>query len=464
MANRIAILGGGFAGMCAAYLARKANFDVTIYEPSGGIGGVLQGVEVFGEKLDLGCHLFDNDSDELSEILFELVGSENFFYPVDPTYKSTLNGVELSDIAVPDFRDLSDEELAVILNEIKKGRGSLEFHCKNLEQTLFSRFGCRLGERLAKISEKLFQERPQNLDSSVLDFSPFKRVRLRDNITSERLKRDPVFDDVLAIRGKTLGQYTSATKYSCRNFYPKEGGTASFVNKFRQNLDDLGVAVVTRAKNLKLQTVRNQGIEIILDGKSLDYDYVLSTLDAELLSNALVNQVPLTFSSRSVPMCLCYFQIDAESLGDIAYLNNFSISSSIFRVSAPVNYIPTSADRGLAHICVECPTEVDSELWNSNIEILQKSLFEELKALSFVVSNAKPRKAQKFNVARTYTVKKVGYQQELELFEAKIRRDMPNLLFMDGMSKSKSQLLTECLAKLEQITGFSWKNGINNKS
>ena len=127
MTNRIAILGGGFAGMCAAYLAAKADLEVTIYEPSAAIGGVLRGVEVFGERLDLGCHLFDNDSDELSKILFEIVGSEGFFCPVDPAYKSTLNGIDLSDVAVPDFRDLSEEELGLIVSQIKEARESLQF-------------------------------------------------------------------------------------------------------------------------------------------------------------------------------------------------------------------------------------------------------------------------------------------------------------------------------------------------
>lgn len=447
--------------MCAAYLAAKADLGVTMYEPSARIGGVLRGVEVFGENLDLGCHLFDNDSDELSKILFEFAGTEGFFCPVDPSYKSTLNGTDLSDIAVPDFGEFSDEELALIVCQIKGARESLQVGPKNLEELLVSRFGSHLGARLVKISRKLFQECAHNLDASVLEFSPFSRVRLRDNKTSEMLKLDPILDEVLAIRGRSLGQFTSASEYSCRNFYPKEGGTAAFVSALKQNLLDLGVEIVTGAGDLKVRVLEDTKMEVILDGKPVKHDYVFSTFDVDQLNKSLETQLPLIFPRRSVPMCLYYFQIDAKYLGDIAYLNNYSTSSSIFRASAPANYSSHSVDSELVHVCVECPTHINSKLWDSGVENSQMQVFEELISLSFLKGNAKSRDARKFNVPRTYTVKKVGYQQELDVFEAKIRNEMPNLLFVDGTSKSKSQLMTECLSKLEQVTNTAQPYAIN---
>jgi isorenieratene synthase len=83
--KRVVVVGGGLAGMAAAYELLKRGFEVTLVERSGNLGGRLTGwnVDVNGETMatEHGFHGFFNQYYNLNGLLDE-VGLRNNFKPV----------------------------------------------------------------------------------------------------------------------------------------------------------------------------------------------------------------------------------------------------------------------------------------------------------------------------------------------------------------------------------------------
>src|SRR5688572_751947 len=54
---RVAVIGGGYAGMAAAVTLAQAGVQVTVYEAAPQLGGRARRVTVNGVALDNGCHI-----------------------------------------------------------------------------------------------------------------------------------------------------------------------------------------------------------------------------------------------------------------------------------------------------------------------------------------------------------------------------------------------------------------------
>lgn len=68
------VLGAGFRGLAVAHRLLDLGFSVTVLERGPSAGGVMNGLEWDGFKLDLGCHLFDNMDREMTEFVFSMAG------------------------------------------------------------------------------------------------------------------------------------------------------------------------------------------------------------------------------------------------------------------------------------------------------------------------------------------------------------------------------------------------------
>ena len=68
--KKIIILGGGPAGLTAAYELLKDTeneYDVTILEESGVLGGISQTVRYHGNRMDIGGHRFFSKDDTVMQ-------------------------------------------------------------------------------------------------------------------------------------------------------------------------------------------------------------------------------------------------------------------------------------------------------------------------------------------------------------------------------------------------------------
>lgn len=64
---KVAVIGGGFTGLTAAYELSKNDFDITIFEKSDELGGLASGFSLHGESIEKTYHhIFKTDTDIIS--------------------------------------------------------------------------------------------------------------------------------------------------------------------------------------------------------------------------------------------------------------------------------------------------------------------------------------------------------------------------------------------------------------
>lgn len=73
-APRIAVLGGGPAGLGAAYALTSAGVPVTLYERAPQVGGLARSFPLWGQTVELGAHLLLREDPRVDRLWTELIG------------------------------------------------------------------------------------------------------------------------------------------------------------------------------------------------------------------------------------------------------------------------------------------------------------------------------------------------------------------------------------------------------
>lgn len=73
---RIAVLGGGIAGLTTAHQLKNAGKDVVVFEKEKEVGGLSRTINRGGNRFDFGGHRFWTKKDELNDFLKDLLGDE----------------------------------------------------------------------------------------------------------------------------------------------------------------------------------------------------------------------------------------------------------------------------------------------------------------------------------------------------------------------------------------------------
>lgn len=82
MKKKVAVIGGGFAGLSAAYHLGKAGVSVTVYEREKTLGGLAGGFTLLGIPLEKAYHFFYKTDNHLLGLAKELgIGDKVAFYP-----------------------------------------------------------------------------------------------------------------------------------------------------------------------------------------------------------------------------------------------------------------------------------------------------------------------------------------------------------------------------------------------
>jgi protoporphyrinogen oxidase len=74
--ERVAVLGGGPAGLTAGYVLARRNRPVVVFEAGDQVGGLARTVVRDGYRFDLGGHRFFTKSDEVQRLWLEVLGDE----------------------------------------------------------------------------------------------------------------------------------------------------------------------------------------------------------------------------------------------------------------------------------------------------------------------------------------------------------------------------------------------------
>ena len=144
--SNVVIIGGGPAGLTAAYELSKHNVPAVVLEADNVVGGISRTVKYKGYMFDIGGHRFFTKWDEVQKVWDEILGGQFlerprlsriyyqkkfFYYPLKPV--NALFGLGMF------------EAFRILLSYIKS-RVAPYAHEENLEQWVSNRFGKRLYE------------------------------------------------------------------------------------------------------------------------------------------------------------------------------------------------------------------------------------------------------------------------------------------------------------------------------
>ncbi|MFW6222831.1 MAG: FAD-dependent oxidoreductase, partial [Bacteroidota bacterium] len=74
--ERVAVIGGGPAGLTTAYQLAKNGFKVDLYEASDQAGGMSKSLHLWDQTVDIGPHRFFSSDRRVNEFWLEIIGND----------------------------------------------------------------------------------------------------------------------------------------------------------------------------------------------------------------------------------------------------------------------------------------------------------------------------------------------------------------------------------------------------
>lgn len=449
---QIQIFGGGFRGLVAAYLARMSGHEVRLIEAGKSLGGVLNSVPWNGLHLDLGCHLFDNTSDETTAIIFDMAGGEEAFHPVEVRYGSRTDGATVEGMAIPSFENLTHDRQARMLLGLFEAIEADAGDVTTLSQALETRFGPALARALLPMARKMFAEEPGALSSSALDMGLFKRVSFLDDDLSRRLKQLPEVDDRLAVSSAAapLEFYSDVSRFPYRNFYPNQGGMGGFTKAAGETLAAIGVEM-TIGQGIEEVRQHKDGIATRLStGEEITGDIGISTFAPDAAERVFLGRDTLAGLTHSVPMVLFYFAVRPDALTGVHYMHDFRDDDLAFRCSAPGLYGNQVNDEGMTYVCAEVPTDMEGDLW-ADPDAFVPSVWSQMINAGIVQQDGEFRAFRVLKTPKSYSVGAVGYEVALERCNHDLEASFPSVRFSKSLTFGKATIMAEILESCADI-------------
>lgn len=265
---KIAIIGGGLVGLSAAHYLSKDAFSIDIFEGASHIGGLASGFKKKNWEWPLEKayhHIFSNDTEILS--LAKQIGYEDFFFQKPLTVslyfdKNNYRTIPLDtpqDLLLFPFLSFFDRIRAGAVLAFLKFSPFLSVYEKYTSEEFLSK---TMGEKGWKVLwEQLFRKKFGKNAGKILTSFIWARITKRT---------------------KSLG-------------YPKKS-FQSFIDHLANKLKKEGVSIKTNHKIESIQ--KGERFEIVVNGKTLEYDIVLSTLSSTLFVEKAKNILPAWYKKK----------------------------------------------------------------------------------------------------------------------------------------------------------------------
>ena len=297
--SNIVILGGGIAGISAAYQCKLQGMDATVFESKSEPGGLLNRIEVNGFIFDTAIHLSFASEKEVREIFDKTEYVTHYARPV------CWDGeIKLKHPVQNNMYQLPAEEKVELLEGFFN-RPNLDV--KNYGEWLDFQYGEGIAERWPdRYTRKYWSVEPEELSTTWI---------------GNRMRRA----DVKEILTGSFNAETENTYYLNEVRYPKEGGYKAFLNPMLEEIE-----VKT---NHQVVSISPDGKKVVFDnGHSETYTDIISTIplpeiikliddvpedvvrSAESLYSTDMNLFSVGFNREDIPKDLFYYIYDEDML------------------------------------------------------------------------------------------------------------------------------------------------------
>tara|TARA_B100000674_G_scaffold460721_1_gene439055 strand:+ start:398 stop:1729 length:1332 start_codon:yes stop_codon:yes gene_type:complete len=336
----IHILGGGPAGMSAAYYAHKNKCNYHLYESSNQVGGNAKTLNFDNFLIDTGAHRFHDKNKYITKDIKTLLG-DNLNKVSSPSkiyFNNEMINFPIKAVDVINKLDSKTsykiiiENILTIFNNNHNPRNFKELAYNNYGKTLSNLF-------LINYTEKLWGEQATNLDAS---------------ISGGRLKNL----DLYSILKNLILNKKDAKHIDGDFLYPKYGFGTIF-NTILQNLDQEKVSLKTPIKNIIHDNNIIKKIKLN-NNEEIDVDQVISTLPLPILIKQLTPSAPKhikriidNIKYRDLKLFILFLNKESFSYNASIYFPEKEILFT--RIYEPKNRSSYMSPRNKTSIVIEVP-------------------------------------------------------------------------------------------------------------
>lgn len=400
--KKVGVIGGGPAGLTAAYQLSKQGFAVDLFEADAAVGGMCKTIELWNNKVDIGPHRFFSNDRKVNELWLEVVGDEYemvsrltrifykgkyFDYPLKP---------------VNAFVNLGAVETTRCLVSYAEQRIKKEASAGDFESWVVSRFGHRLYSIFFKTySEKLWGIKCTELDA---DFA------------AQRIKKLSLYEVVKNAFFGGGGHKTLVDEFA----YPI-GGTGMVYQKMAEGIGRHGGKVFTR-KPVKKIIVENKtatGLQLV-DGEQRSYDHIISTMPLTQLISTMDN-VPETIRETAGQLkfrntIIVYLQVAGKDLFPDNWLYIHSSDLKTGRITNFRNWVPQLCNDDHTILALEFWSNADEALWQMNDAEMIDLARKEIKRTG-LIGDRDIREGAVYRVPKCYPVYQRGYRDKMAVVQ-----------------------------------------------
>lgn len=398
-AERLSVLGGGPAGLAAAYYARRAGLDLTVYEAGAEAGGNCRTLRHGDFLFDTGAHrLHDRDPQVTAEIR-RLLGDDllEVHAPSQISWEGEWVDFPLSpyDLA----SKLPARTLLRIAGENVRQRLLPAAPARSFRDQAVSSYGETLAEMfLLGYSRKLWGEDTARLSPAVAG-SRLRHLDLKTFL-------------IEALRGKR-----EKTEHLDGSFYYPRHGIGSIFDRVQE---EIGPARIRRnARITGLAHARGRITALEINGReTVSPGTVASSLPLPLMLRLLRPAPPaelleIAGSMRFRHLVLGVFLLDRDRLTPNASLYFPDPAVPFTRIYESKNRSADMAPAGQTSIVLEIPCQREDAWWAMPEEEMRRSLQRELRRLD-LVDGSEVLGFRSYRVPFAYPILETGFEARSE--------------------------------------------------
>lgn len=409
--KRVVILGGGPAGLGAAYKLRKENkADVVLIERGEAYGGNAGSFDWNGHRLDYGSHRLHPSCDEVvMNDIKELLGDDLLDRPRHGRIRLLGRWVHFplkpGDLLLhlkPTFA------LGAAFDAAKKILPSKQIpeDQENFATVLHASLGGTICKHFYfPYARKLWGHDPEALSA----------IQAKKRVSAS------TFGKLLK---KVAGQLPGLKKKGTGRFFYPKGGFGQISEAYAAAAEELGADMKrgTTVDELHQPQSDDQPWRLKLnrggETETIEADHVWSTIPITALAKMLRPEPPASAIEATEKigyrgMILIYIELEAAPFTefDAHYFPGADVT--VTRMSEPRNYAVRTEPPNRTVLCAELPCQVGDAVWNRTDEELAELLAEDLKTSDLPLPS-KPTAVTARRLPQAYPVYLTGYEHPLE--------------------------------------------------
>lgn len=387
---KVLVLGGGPAGLTAAYLLNQRGISVTVLEKDGGVGGLARTIEKDGFRFDLGGHRWYSEAPRADKFFKEICGDSLLTVPRTTRiyFKGQFYSLPIKPLEI--LRGVGFVPAISVVLDYWFGRGKSVSSDYSLEEAYTKQFG----HSLFKLFFDLYNQKVWGLAPSEMSGS---WVGLRT-------------------KGLTLGSVIkgifgkSDDTESIDNFYYPKSGIGEFSQRLSQKISENGGNVVLNAEVAGFNLAGNRIKSVITNQGVYEADLVISTLPLPLMVEKLSSD-KLNLAYRDLVVVTLFVKREQITTDSWVYTQEPNLAFSRFH--EPKNWSREMCPLGTTSLVCEFPCTAGDATWNTPDSKLISLAFSEFVNKMKLMQEGELLGGWVERVSRAYPIYKLGYDDEV---------------------------------------------------